>query len=72
MLSDVLERRPDYHCEPAGLVPYETVGVINGMKHLPATFTPGARLGPSLDETIVYWQNVVDEQRWPNQSPGHP
>jgi hypothetical protein len=43
-------------------VRYDTVGIINGMKHLPATFTPGARLGPSLDETIAYWQKVVDEK----------
>ena len=63
MLAAVLERMPDYQCDPAGAVHYDTVGVINGMKHLPATFTPGVRLGPSLDDTITHWQNVVDQQR---------
>jgi cytochrome P450 len=63
MLSAVLERMPDYRCEPAGAVYYDTVGVINGTKHLPATFTPGARIGPTLDDTIGHWQNVVVEQR---------
>jgi cytochrome P450 len=62
MLPAVLERMPDYRCDPTGAVHYDTVGVINGMKHLPATFTPGARLGPSLDDTIAHWQNLVDEQ----------
>ena len=63
MVSAVLERMPDYRSEPAGVVPYDTIGLINGMKHLPATFTPGSRLGPNLDETIAHWQKIVDEQR---------
>ncbi len=55
---------PDFACEPAGAVHYDTVGVINGMKHLPATFTPGQRLSPAtLNETIDRLQVIVDEQR---------
>ena len=63
MLSAVLQRMPDYRCDPAGAVHYDTIGTINGMKHLPATFTPGSRLGAGLDETISHWQKVVVEQR---------
>ena len=63
MLEAVLDRMPDFVCDPAGAVHYDTVGVINGMKHLPATFTPGTRLGPGLAETIERLQQVVDEQR---------
>ena len=63
MLSAVLERIPDYECDPAGAVHYDSVGMINGMKHLPATFAPGERLGPNLDDTIAHWQRVVDDQR---------
>ena len=33
------------------------------MKHLPATFTPGPRIGDGLDETIARLQAIVDEQR---------
>ena len=33
------------------------------MKHLPATFTPGPRVGDGLEETIARMQVVVDEQR---------
>ena len=62
MLAAVLERIPDYRCDPEGAVHYDTVAVINGMKHLPATFTPGARMGAGLDETIAHWQRVIDEQ----------
>ena len=63
MVRHVLERMPDFVCDPAGAVHYDTTGVINGMKHLPATFTPGKRLGPGLDETIAAMQKVIDEQR---------
>jgi hypothetical protein len=63
MLRAVLDRLPDFVCDPAGAVHYETTQVINGMQHLPATFTPGTRLGPGLAETIARLQAVVDEQR---------
>jgi cytochrome P450 len=63
MVRHVLERMPDFVCDTSGSVFYDTTGVINGMKHLPATFTPGKRLGPGLDETIAAMQKVIDEQR---------
>lgn len=63
MLIQVLDRMPDYVCDPAGTVHYDTVGVIQGMRHLPATFTPGPRLGPGLDETLEILQKACDEQR---------
>jgi cytochrome P450 len=63
MLTAVLDRMPDFRCDPAGAVHYETIGVIQGMQHLPATFTPGPRLGPGLDETIEMLQRLCDEQR---------
>ena len=54
---------PDFVCDPAGAVHYDTIGTINGMQHLPATFTPGKRLGPGLEETVAGLQRIVDEQR---------
>ncbi|MEV5831658.1 cytochrome P450 [Spirillospora sp. NPDC052242] len=63
MLLQVLDRMPDYRCDPEGAVHYDTIGVINGMRKLPATFTPGERLGAGLDETIERMQRVCDEQR---------
>jgi cytochrome P450 len=63
MLVAVLDRMPDYQCDPAGTVHYPTIGVIQGMQHLPATFTPGPRLGDGLDETIARMQVICDEQR---------
>ncbi len=62
MLTAVLDRMPDFVCDPAGAVHYDTVGVINGMKKLPATFTPGKRLGAGLEETIDRLQRICDEQ----------
>ncbi|TQS46982.1 cytochrome P450 [Cryptosporangium phraense] len=63
MLRHVLDRMPDFVCDPAGAVHYPSTGVINGMKNLPATFTPGPRLGAGLDETIARMQVICDEQR---------
>ncbi|MEZ5152694.1 cytochrome P450 [Rhodococcus zopfii] len=63
MLLAVLDRMPDYKCDPATAVHYDTIGVIQGMRHLPATFTPGPRIGPGLDETLEKLQKICDEQR---------
>ncbi len=63
MLIAVLDRMPGYRCDAGGAVHYETIGIIQGMRHLPATFTPGARLGPGLAETIETMQRLCDEQR---------
>ncbi|MFE7746670.1 cytochrome P450 [Nocardia sp. NPDC057455] len=63
MLTAVLDRMPDYRCDPEGTVHYETIGVIQGMRHLPATFTPGPRLGAGLEETLTKLQRICDEQR---------
>jgi cytochrome P450 len=63
MLIAVLDRMPDYRCDAGAAVHYETIGVIQGMRHLPATFTPGARLGAGLDETIAAMQRLCDAQR---------
>ena len=63
MVTAVLDRMPDYQCDPAGAEHYQTIGIIQGMKHLPATFTPGPRIGDGLDETIARMQVLVDEQQ---------
>jgi cytochrome P450 len=63
MLIQVLDRMPDYVCDPEGTVHYDTISVINGMRYLPATFTPGPRLGAGLEETLATLQKVCDEQR---------
>jgi cytochrome P450 len=62
MLTAVLDRMPDYVCDPEGTVHYETIGVIQGMRKLPATFTPGKRLGASLDETLDKLQKICDDR----------
>jgi cytochrome P450 len=63
MIIQILDRMPDFVCDPEGAVHYDTIGVINGMRHLPATFTPGPRLGAGVEETIAALQKVCDEQR---------
>lgn len=63
MLVQVLDRMPDFVCDPEGTVHYDTIGVIQGMRKLPASFTPGRRVGPGLAETLRKLQKVCDEQR---------
>ncbi len=63
MLGEVLRRLPDYTVERAGVVQYESIGVINGFQHVPATFTPGAREGVGVSEALVQWQARVDAER---------
>ncbi|WP_024804392.1 cytochrome P450 [Nocardia sp. BMG51109] len=62
MVTAVLDRMPDYRCDPEGTVHYDTIGVIQGMRKLPATFTPGPRLGAGLDETLDKLQRICDKQ----------
>jgi cytochrome P450 len=61
MIREVLNRMPDFECDATGTEYYESVGVINGVKQLPAQFTPGPRTGAGLDETIATWQANIDE-----------
>ncbi|MEU1993616.1 cytochrome P450 [Nocardia gamkensis] len=63
MLVAVLDRMPDFRCIPEQTVHYDTIAVIQGMRHLPTEFTPGPRLGPGLEETLAKLQRVCDEQR---------
>jgi cytochrome P450 len=63
MLLAVLDRMPDFQCDPAGTAHYQTIGVIQGMRHLPAVFAPGPRLGDGLDATLARLQALCDEQR---------
>ena len=69
MLTAVLDRMPDYRCDPDGTVHYETIGVIQGMQHLPATFTPGHRLGAA---STTRWRSCsasVTSRGSPGRSP---
>jgi cytochrome P450 len=65
MLREALRRIPDYRIDPAGTERYESIGTINGYKHLPATFTPGRREGPPLAEVMETWQARLDAEPAP-------
>jgi cytochrome P450 len=65
MLREALRRMPDYRIDHAGTEQYESIGTINGFKHLPATFTPGRREGPPLAEVMADWQARLDAEPAP-------
>lgn len=65
MLREALRRMPDYRVDQAGREQYESIGSINGFKHLPATFTPGRREGPPLAEVMTDWQARLDAEPAP-------
>ena len=60
MLREVLVRLPDFSVDPSGPTRYESIGIINGYQHLPASFTPGHRAGPSLADVMDRWQAELD------------
>lgn len=62
MMREVLSRIPDYVIREDGVVRYEDVGTINGFRHMPATFTPGARQGEGLAQVIRRWQATLDAE----------
>ena len=41
----MLTRIPDYKVVEEEILPYTSVGAVNGWIHLPATFTPGKKVG---------------------------
>ncbi|RZT19074.1 cytochrome P450 [Mycobacterium sp. BK558] len=62
MLTAVLDRMPDYTCTAEGTVHYDSIGVIQGMRHLPATFAPSPRMGMGVAETVQRLQEICDDQ----------
>ena len=62
IMAETLARIPDYEICSDGIERYESIGVINGYKHLPATFTPGQRDGDGLAATLGRWQAVLDAE----------
>jgi len=65
MLREALRRMPDYRIDHAGREQYESIGSINGFRHLPATFTPGRREGSPLAEVMRDWQARLDAEPAP-------
>ncbi|MFF0818688.1 cytochrome P450 [Rhodococcus sp. NPDC003318] len=63
MITAVLERMPDFAVDPTKVVHYQSVGQINGLVNMPATFTPGERRGPGLAATMERLQQLIVEQR---------
>ena len=60
IMWETLRRIPDYAIDYEGVERYATIGVINGNKHMPATFAPGERQGPGLAEMMAIWQARLD------------
>ena len=48
MITSVLARMPDYQIVEDAIEPYATVAKVNGWKHIPATFTPGSKVGATI------------------------
>jgi hypothetical protein len=48
MLADVLERLPDYDLDLDAFRPYPGNALMTGVVSMPAGFTPGPRVGPTV------------------------
>jgi cytochrome P450 len=62
MIWGALQRLGDFVVDDSGCERYETIGIINGWKHMPVTFPPGVRVGPNLADTAAKWQARLDEE----------
>lgn len=62
MLREVLTRMPDYRIDEPSVAQYESIGIINGYQHMPATFTPGERRGDSLADVMARWQDQLEAE----------
>ncbi|MGE0384741.1 MAG: cytochrome P450 [Gammaproteobacteria bacterium] len=51
-VEQVLKRMPDYRLAE-GAEHYQSIGVVNGWHRLPATFTPGARVGAAASSSYL-------------------
>ena len=70
MLTAVLDRMPDYVCDPEGTVHYETIGVIQGMKHLPGHLHPGQPgSAPGWTRRWRSCSGSATSSGWPSRSP---
>ena len=45
LLGEVLARMPDLRVDEPGVQPYDSIPLVHGFKAMPATFTPGRRIG---------------------------
>jgi cytochrome P450 len=70
IMWETLQRIPEYSIDLGGTVRYESIGVINGNKHMPTTFEPGMRRGPGLAETMATWQAQLDAEAAAVQTTG--
>jgi cytochrome P450 len=63
MVREVLSRMPDYTVDVERTQRFPSIGVINGFISMPATFTPGVRVGDDADV-------VTPARRWQRSSGG--
>ena len=49
MMREVLTRIPDYKVVEDKILPYTSVAKVNGWIHIPATFTPGKKVGAKIE-----------------------
>ena len=48
IVGRVLERLPDFQVDSDAIERYDSIPVVNGVVGVPATFTPGTRIGATM------------------------
>jgi cytochrome P450 len=48
LLDEVLRRMPDFEVDESALEKYDSLGIVNGYKNMPASFTPGPVIGSTV------------------------
>ena len=52
LVGEVLRRMPDLEVDEAGVRPYESIPLVGGFRAMPATFTPGPKVGRISSEGL--------------------
>jgi cytochrome P450 len=45
LIGEILQRMSDLRVDESGVLPYETIPLVSGYRAMPATFTPGSKIG---------------------------
>jgi cytochrome P450 len=45
LIGEILRRMPDIRVDESGVRPYESIPLVSGYRAMPATFTPGSKIG---------------------------
>jgi cytochrome P450 len=63
LIEEILRRMPDLHVDEAGVLAYDSIPLVSGYRAMPATFTPGPKIGRISTDGLPPARSERDLQR---------